>query len=216
MSLKRLLVILMAGAVLITATSADAALKKVARRYNVIETFGGYFTPIGSISGVGSLSFGSGVEYDADQVLGGSGSFGLSIGQVRNNHLLLSVGFAYTKLPHTDFLEYTPIDPNFRMYDFGINVNYFASNVSTALFNPYVGLGFKLSFLGIGGKGTSSEYDVNTILALNFGVDLNIYSAPSGRSYFAISSVNSYDFAAPDDRPKYLQIGAGLKYFYRP
>ena len=62
----------------------------------------------------------------------------------------------------------------------------------------------------------ADENELKFTVSVNFGADIKVWTAPSGRSYVALSSVNSWDLLASGQRPRYLNIGGAIKYYFRP
>ena len=70
--------------------------------------------------------------------------------------------------------------------------------------------------MSIGWDGYDNENDLTLAASLNFGAEVKLHTAASGRSFVALASMNNWNFYAANDRPKYLHIGGGLKYYFRP
>lgn len=216
--------------VLILAVSSltEARIARVAKRLNVIEFYGGYSHPIGSYHTIGTIDFvnNSGILADvsASRVYDPTFHLGLTYGQLRGGHLLYSIGFRYTKIKALDifvvdpFVSYrfVPVKPSFNQYDIDFNVNYLVANITKAPVVPYVGVGFHGGITAQTATGFEAENWLTLALSLNFGLDLKVWGTPKSRSLVTLSSINSINVLASDKRPRYLNIGAGLKYYFRP
>lgn len=153
--------------------------------------------------------------------------------------MLYSVGFRYTRAEvqgsfadsleigqDSVFLAWYDLDSYYsiHLYELEANFNYFLIDPTESVFAPFVGFGGKAGFMNFStdlfdvdsGLEYADENELKFTLHLNFGADLKLYEAPSGMSYFALSSVNSWDVLASGNRPRYLNIGGALKYYFRP
>ncbi|MEW6412230.1 MAG: hypothetical protein AB1483_07130 [Candidatus Zixiibacteriota bacterium] len=231
--IRKVLAITMATAAICFAASStsEAAITKVAKRLNVLEFYGGYAHPVGSYDGIDIIDFLDSqdrlVELDADQVYDPGFYFGFNYGQLRSNHILVSLGFRWTHINTLDTFYTDPLVPNygwafvpetptFNLYDLDLNVNYFFLDPSVSVVAPYVGLGAHAGILSVSGDLIETENDLKFAMGLNFGADFTFWKAPGGRSMMALSSVNEWVVAGSIDRPKYLNFGAALKYYFRP
>lgn len=210
------------------ASSADAAISRVAKRINVVEFQGGYALPIGSYDGIDIIDFidtqGRLVELDADAVYDPSFYLGVNYGQLRNDHIMFSVGFRWTHINPDDTYQvddwltysFVPETPSFNQYDLDFDLDYFLFNPSQTTLAPYLGFGFHGGILSATSNLYESARDFNLAVGVNFGADFAVWNAADGRSFIALSSVNEWILTASDSRVKYLNIGAALKYYFRP
>ncbi|MFQ5499316.1 MAG: hypothetical protein ACE5FH_06560 [Candidatus Zixiibacteriota bacterium] len=221
------------------APSGQAGLQRVARRLNVVSLTGGYSTILGSYEGIGSDSWrevfstpGPDVDVDGDGLYEPTYHLGFSYGQIRNNRMYVGVGLAYTQVRTENTIDvpgYGRVmqlenDFDFNLYDINFDFNYHLTNVHRAAFSPYVGVGLVGGFFVSSSPGRdpqtglkfASESQLKFTTRLNFGVDLKLVRSASKRSYVALSSVNSWDVLATGQRPKYLNIGVAIKYYFRP
>ncbi len=222
------LAVLLLALVLTMSSMAEARIRRVAKQWNVIETYVGYSTPIGSYSRIGTIDFinnaGIIVDVDADRVYDPSFHLGITYGQLRRGHLLYSIGFRYTKIETLDTFVvdptisyiFSPIKPSFHQYDIDFNLNFLAANIATAPISPYIGIGFHGGITSQTASGYESENWVTLAASLNFGADFKLWGAPKNRSFVTLSSINSVDLLGSDQRPRYLNFGVGLKYYFRP
>ena len=207
---------------------SEAAIKRVAKQWNVIEIYGGYSSPIGSYHRIGATDFriesGHVFDIDADKVYDPTFHLGLTYGQLRGGHLLYSIGFTYTKIETLDTFYADPynafyfigVKPSFNQYDIDFNLNFLAANISRAPIAPYVGIGFHGGITSQTTPGYESENWLTLAASLNFGADIKLWGAPKNRSFVTLSSINSVDILGSDQRPRYLNFGVGLKYYFRP
>ncbi len=207
---------------------SEAAIRRVAKRWNVIETYGGYSSPIGSYNRIGTIDFvnniGIIVDIGANRVYDPTFHLGITYGQLRRGHLLYSIGFRYTKIETLDIFVvdptisyiFTPVKPSFNQYDIDFNLNFLAANISRAPIAPYVGIGFHGGITSQTAPGYESENWLTLAASLNFGADFKLWGAPKNRSFVTLSSINSVDILGSDQRPRYLNFGVGLKYYFRP
>jgi len=199
--------------------TSEAAIMRVARRMNVVDFFGGYALPWGDYRRISVIPFISGgrvVELNADEVYDPTQYLGFSYGQLRNDRVLYSLGFRWTHINIEDDLEFTVERPTLNQYDFDFNLNYFFNNPSQSPVSPYAGLALHGGINSYSGNLIATEHEVTLAAGINFGADFSPWKSPSQRSFVALSSVNEWVFAASDERPKYLNIGAAIKYYFRP
>ena len=127
------------------------------------------------------------------------------------------LGFRFTDHNVKDiFAEIPAQDITYRQYDLEFNVNYLLNNLARTFWSPYVGIGAQAGFTSLSEKGADDQSDLKFALSLNFGVDFKIWGEPKNRSFVTLSSINSLNFLGSDNRPQYLNIGGGLRYYFRP
>jgi len=220
--------VLMLTLVLAVGSLSEARIKRVARRYNVIDLYGGYSTPIGSYHTIGTIDFvnarGVIVDIDANRVYDPTFHLGFTYGQLRGGHLLYSIGFRYAKIKaletfvvdSTISYRFAPVKPSFHQYDIDFNFNFLVANISKTSLAPYIGIGFHGGLTSQTATGFESENWVTLAASLNFGADFKLWAGPQKRSFVTLSSINSVDVMASERRPRYLNFGVGLKYYFRP
>ncbi|HWR82892.1 MAG TPA: hypothetical protein VN285_06300 [Candidatus Deferrimicrobium sp.] len=208
--------------------SAEARITRVAKRWNMLEVYGGYSTAVGSYNRVGVIDFvdsrGFLADVDADKVYDPTYHFGLSYGQLRGGHLFYAVGFRYTKVETEDtfFVDpsiaysFVPLQSKLHQYDIQFDLNFMPANISVSPISPYAGIGLRGGITSQSAKGYESENWVTVVAGLNFGTDFKLWHGGDDRGFVTLSSVNSIDLLASDRRPRYLNVGASLKYFFRP
>jgi len=218
--------LLIAFLILISPSHDVFAVSKVARSLNVLEFFGGGSIPTGTRDGLPDYEFiinNRSQDVDAKDIYNNSFHFGIDYGQLRSAHWLVSLGFRYTKHNVKDtiplFQDTVVIvggNPSYNQFDLDFNLNYFLTDLTKTSFSPYAGLGIEGGILAISDDINETDYTANIGLRLNFGADLRIWDSEDGRSLVALSSVNSYDFYGSNDRPKYLNVGGAIKYYFSP
>lgn len=218
--------LILVGLIIIAAGTLEAGIVKVAKRYNVVDFYGGFSSPVGSYDGIGILDFydetGRLRELDAGDVYDQSFHLGFSYGQVRNDRIYVGVGFRYTSISQMDeftvgnqILSISPT-PDFNQYDVGFDVNYHLTPVTRAVLSPYVGVGFRGGFTAMTSEGVEAEYEADLALAGNFGLEVKLWESAKKRSFITVASINSYELTVSGDRPRYFNFGFGLKYYFRP
>lgn len=226
---KRLIILLVA-ACLVGGLAADtcAAITKVARRLNVFSISGGYALPVGSYNSIYDNLFVNSqnlvVSVDAGDIYDPSHHFGLNYGQLRISHIFFGVGFRWTKINVEDsiwvdpitFYQFVPVKPSFNQYDLGLDLNWFFKDPSQEMICPYLGLGFQAGVTSVSHDLIETDNELTFSLGVNFGIDLTVWHSADNRSQLALSSVNDWVFTASNDRPKYLNFGAAVKYYFRP
>ena len=91
---------------------SEGAIRRVAKRLNVLEFYGGYSQPFGNYHTIGSIDFVNNIglltDIDADRVYDPTVHFGINYGQLRG-HWLYSIGFRYTKIETKDTFRGAPL-----------------------------------------------------------------------------------------------------------
>ena len=213
-------------ALIFVLTSADAgAIVRVTRTLNVIDFYGGYAYPWGNYEGTIARDFlinNRLVDVEAENLYEPTFYLGFNYGTLRRGHLLYQLGFRYTNhrmldtvyLPF-DTVYYFGFDYSYRQYDFDFNLNYMVNNLNLKTWSPYVGVGFHAGFTSLSAKGYDAETEIEMALSVNYGLDVKIWKMKDNQSFIALSSINNFNFWASEDRPKYLNFGVGLKYYFR-
>ncbi|HUV31295.1 MAG TPA: hypothetical protein VMY05_09435 [Acidobacteriota bacterium] len=213
-------ILLLVALALVAVGSEALAISRVARRLSMLQIHGGYALPFGTYDQLGTLTItdqnNRPIELDADDVFDPSFSLGVSYGQLRNNHMLVSMGFRYIRIDPDDALDFGGYDYDFGQYDLDFHLDYMFLNLYTQRWSPYFGLGINAGLTVTNPKGFDSESEAAIALSLNFGADVKLWSDSKGRSMVTLASVNSWNAVASGDRPRYLQIGAGIRYWFRP
>jgi hypothetical protein len=193
---------------------ADAALVRVPKRYNYLTFFGGYSSPIGEYDGVGDTDFRDpfdrDISLDADDIYEPTFHFGFNYGQLRNSHIAFNVGFRYTKVKHK--LEFNVRDVKINQYDVDLELNYLLLNLNREVFSPYVGVGVNAGITSIGADGYENQNHTDIAASVNGGMEFVVGRFTNG--FVTLASINSYTFWNSQNRPKYINIGGGLKYYF--
>ncbi len=221
--LKAGLLVLVCG---LLATPAEAGLARVAKRYTLVDLNGGYSSPVGKYEGIGVIDFensrGQLVRLNADEVYDPTFHVGLNYGQLRNSHMQWTIGFRYTKINQLNrfvaddqTLVFAPEKPSIHQLDIDFNFNYLLTNITERWIAPYAGVGARAGLTTFSAEGVESESEINLGVCLNFGAEVKLWQHPQGRSFVTFASVNSYDFWASGDKPRFLNIGGAVKYYFR-
>lgn len=219
--IKSVLILL---SLLVLSSTPAFAIKKVAAHYNVMEFHLGVTQAQGSYDAIGVGGYGWDFldDIDADSLYKNSVNFGFNYGRLVNNNMLYKIGFSYANVKHqdefSDGMYIYPFDKEIklRLYEISINWDYYFTSPLKQPFAPYIGLGFQAGLLNGKLKGYDSESDFVYVIGIDFGADLTVWKSADQMSSLALSSANNYQFQATNNRPRYLTIGGGLKYFFRP
>ena len=206
---------------LLTAGSSTQAIQRVSPRWSLVEGYGGYSSPLGTYNNAGGVPFldgdGRRVEIDAEEIYDPGYYFGFNYGQLRNRHLAMTIGFRYTKINLDDQLKplFTVEAPKLSMYDLEINLNWLFMDLHYNQWSPYFGLGFHGGLVRQNYYDFADEYNTTFDLGFNFGAEVKIWSDSGNRSFVTLASVNSWTFTASEERMRGLNIGGGLKYYFK-
>lgn len=216
--------------------STSQAITRVARKLYMIDIFSGYGSPVGNYDGIPGDDWyydNSLHEFPADQVYDGSFHIGVDYGQLWANHFLMSVGFRYTHHNLKDTIGnaldafYYDAKHKLNQYDLDLNLNCLVTDIYETIAAPYFGIGLHggitnvsadgIIVSGDGGDivGSASQNELTFAMSVNFGAELKIFTAPSRKSFVTLASVNSWDFVGTSNRPRYLNIGGAIKYYFR-
>lgn len=214
--------------VISTADISSARIARVEKAFNFLEFYVSGSMPVGEYEriGVGDYeipfynSQGRLFDLDADEVYKDAVSFGVKYGRLQGERWSYSLGLEYTTVKHEDTFYVDDLihmyndefeQPDIRLYDLAIDVNFHFANPHKAPFSPFVGVGFNGGILY---ESVESSNEIVYGLGLNFGADVTVWKDPSNRSFVTLSSVNKYQLLADKNRPRYLQIGGAVKYFF--
>ncbi len=206
-----------------------SAIERVAARMGYMEVSSSYAMPLGSYNGIPGMPFefdaGSTFSYDANRVYNDGFGVGLTFGKAYISNWRIAVGFDYArnkiKNPISQaggLYEYTIAfmdDPTYHQSDVKLHCAYAPLNLTESYWTPFVGLGASLGLGSVSTPGYQTDYQFNTSLAADFGLDVKLWTAPDKRSFVTFSSINSWTFVATGDRIKHLQVGGGLRYFFK-
>ncbi|MBU0983931.1 MAG: hypothetical protein KKA42_08675 [candidate division Zixibacteria bacterium] len=206
-------------AVLVLAGSS-VAVERVAPRLNVIEFYGGYAIPVGTYNNlagipfVDELGFPVNLGLDADDAWDPGFCLGVNYGQVNNQHLAVTLGFLYTRANIDDDLVFGIERPKVNVYDVSANVNWLFLDLRHNPWSPHFGVGFRAGLTEQSYRAFSNEYELTLDLGFNFGAEAKVWTDRHG-AFMTLASINHWSFTASDERPRALEIGGGLKYYWR-
>lgn len=206
------------------AAPADGSMVRVARRYTFVDFYGGYSSPVGDYGGIGVIDFRNSrdqqVDLPADEVYDPTFHIGFNYGQLRNNHMQMAVGFRYTKVnQHDSFLAedqvlaFAPEKPSVNQFDLEFDFNYLLTNITETWAAPYAGVGVRGGLTSFSADGVETESEINLGVSINFGAEVKLWQDP-GRGFVTFASVNSYDFWASGEKPRFFNIGGAVKYYF--
>jgi hypothetical protein len=204
--------------------STSQAITRVAKKLYVVDISSGYGSPVGDYDGIPGDDFvidGVLYKFPADQVYDGAFWLSTNYGMVFADHLLISAGIRYTHHNLKDTIgnrefAFSYVYPlRLNQWDLDLDFNYQPVSIYESFATPYVGLGFFGGITNISAEGFESRNELTLGARLNFGAELKVFTAPSKKSFVTLASVNSWDFAATNDRPRYLNIGGAIKYYFR-
>lgn len=227
-SVAMLAVVLLA---LVGAESASAV-RRTALSWGYLELGGFHASPVGSYSRLTIIDFldinNIPRALEADHVLDNSGGLRIGVGRKVGRGFSSGLTFRYTHVvvrdsflvrsPDGDVLySFEPFKPNFNLYELVLDMNFYpaarAAGGMSVPIDPYVGFNLSGGILAQTLEGFESELEASVGLGINFGADIRLGGGPNG--YIALSSVNSWQLLGSNDQPRYLQIGASLKFFGR-
>ena len=228
MKRSSILLSLMLAALTLLASTADASLLRVARRYSLFDIYGGYAAPYGNYNRLGNAlftdEFGQRVEHNADEFLDDTYFMGVEFGRLVAGRFLGTVGFRYTDMKlkpdgiytFGSSLQLPGFAIHYNQYDFTVDLDYMIFDISRQPIAPYIGGGFWGGWTSLSADQTALNDDQFTAgLNVNFGCDVRLASVDGG-GFVALSSMNSLNLLATDQRPRYFNFGLGLKYYFRP
>ena len=206
-------------AVLLVAVPSGQAIQRVAPKYSFVEFYGGPNLPTGSYDKfLGSYitdTLGRRYELDGDDIYDPGFFLGVNYGQVVRGHLAASVGFRFARVNLDDKLRFSIEEPTINMYDAQFNVNWMFLDLRESVWSPYVGAGVHAGFVQESYSEFADENDAALDFGLNFGVDVKVWKAVDGPQFVTLSSINNWSLVASDVRPRTINIGFGLKYFFK-
>ena len=214
------------SSVIILVSSSSFAVSKTSRLTNFVDFYVGSSSPTGFRDGLPDVEFfdnNRNVEVESDKIYDNTFHLGLSYGQLTSKHLLWSLGLHYTDhkvadtIPLSDSIGIELLyNPTYRQLDIDFNFNLYLLDLTKSGFAPYAGLGLHGGILRINDDINQSDYSANLGMSVNFGADIKVWKSADTRTFVTLSSVNSYDFYGSSDRPKYLNIGGAIKYYFSP
>jgi hypothetical protein len=183
----------------------------------MIDFHTGWSTPFGNYSAIGPQPIDDVFSYPASDIYDPTFHVGMNIGQLSATRMYFGFGFQYTKINIDERnFELTPSDMTFHQWDINLDANFYPVSPKDEPVTPFVGPGLSFGITSQRAPGFRSESQLNLGLNVNFGLDLKIWEAPDNRSLITVSSINSWTVVSGGDRPRFLNIGGGLRYFFRP
>lgn len=201
------------------------AITRVAKTVRFLEFYAGISSPVGSRNGFpgDGSAFPTSEKVNSSDIYDNSFHFGISYGQIYRSNLLGSIGFRFTKHEFLDTIKISDTlsliligDPSLSQFDLDFSINYLILDFDNSSFVPYVGAGIQAGILVISEKGFESRRETMLGLSVNFGADLKLSSAKNGTPMWTLVSINSYNLYGFNEKPNYLNIGLGLRYYFRP
>ena len=207
-------------AVILVAVPSGQAIQRVAPKYSFVEFYWGAGLPTGSYDNILNVIYftdGSGrpIEIDADDLYDAGFFIGASYGQVLRGHLVASVGLRYGRVNVDDDFPFFTVTPRVHLYDVQFNANWMFLDLNESAWSPYVGAGVRTGFLGRSYSGYDTEYDATIDFGLNFGVDVKLWKSADSPQFVTLSSINNWSLATSDVRPRNINIGLGVKYYFK-
>ncbi len=219
------LFIILAVALALLPIENVSAITRVAKTVRFLEYYAGVSTPVGSRNGFpgDGIAFPTSKKVNSSDIYDNSFHFGISYGQIHRSNLLGLIGFRFTKHEFLDTIKISDTlsliltgDPTLSQFDLDFSINYLLLDFYNSSFVPYVGVGIQAGILVISEKGFESRRETTLGLSLNFGADLKLSSAKNGTPMWTLASINSYNLYGFNEKPIYLNIGLGLRYYFRP
>lgn len=193
------------------------ALTRVPGSITMIDFHTGWSSPFGSYSGIGPQPLDEAFSVPASDLYDPTFHFGVNVGQLSASRMYFGLGLQYTKIDIDEKnFTITPSDMTFHQWDFNVDMNFYPVSPQFESVTPYVGPGLSFGLTTQRAPGYRSQSQFNLGLNANFGVDVKIWQAPDKRSLITLSSINSWTVVSGGNRPRYLNIGGGLRYFFRP
>lgn len=211
-----LLALVVAG-VIGFASTADAVVRG-ARQTGYFEFSVGGSSPIHEYDRLGQFIF---VDQNdratfltAGDVFDPTWTIGLGFGQLINDQYTFGVNFRYAHVELDRFAEqFITEDYRYNLYELGADLNLYLLPHSKASLAPYVGAGLSVGAFSESAPGEDANAELVGDLHLNFGADLAVIDEASTGGRMTLSSINSVSIGSLNDRPRYLTIGVGIRYF---
>ncbi|MEK7774716.1 MAG: hypothetical protein AAB305_02380 [Candidatus Zixiibacteriota bacterium] len=220
-----LCLVLLVFLVSLLSETSTAGIERTAKRWYMIDIYGGTSMAHGEYEGLAGDPILQDTNFVAqeDSLYEDAFHLGISYAVLRSN-FLMGVGFRFTDIKYkdtiyggeVDVILFPSLNANMTQWDFDIYLHYYPVDLSKQSISPYFGFGIQPGLTSITARGHKSTNVATFALSLDFGGDVKIFSGEGGRSFVTLASVNSYQFVGTNDRPKYLNVGMGLKYFFRP
>jgi hypothetical protein len=218
----KLRTIAMIGVLVCAASITSWAVTKTPRSLYMFDFHAGYSVPTGSYAGIGPANWDG--ELQSSDLFDPTYHVGIEGGRLWNDHLYMGFGFQYTRINLDDRIDtlfssgslFELPELKFHQYDFSFGARFYPGSPAIQSFAPYLGPSLTLGLTSMTAPHYRSETQTTVALNLDFGADFRIWKANDGRSLVTLSSVNSWNVIAGGDRPRFLNIGFGVRYFFRP
>lgn len=205
-------------------------IERVAARFGYLELRFSYAMPQGEYDGIPGMDFVFDstelVSFDAGRVFDDGFAAGLTYGQMLGGNWRASVGFDYARnkiknpiLQEKGIYEYRITfldDETYQQYDLTFRGAYSPTNLAQTPWSPFVGLGASAGLSSATAPGYENQLEFDFGMSLDFGVDVKLWQAADNRSFLALSSMNSWNFLTTAQRISHLQVGGGIRYFFKP
>lgn len=203
------------------------ALERVAAKTAYWEIGFSYAMPQGSYAGIPGMDFtdesARTVSIDGANLYEDGFAARLGYGKIVGGKWLLGVTFDYARNQMKNPIVQTGYEPllfpetnTYSHYAVVIRPGYAPLDLKTAGWSPFVGTSFSFGLAALTAPTYSAEYEATFGMDLDFGLDIKIWQSSDDRSYVTLASMNSWNFLATGNRVSHLQIGGGLRYFFKP
>ena len=201
-----------------------SAITRVAQTVRFLEYYAGVSTHVGRRNGFpgAGFEFPTTAKVNSSDIYENTFHLGISYGQIHRSNLLGTIGFRFTKHEFLDTINISDTlsliligDPSLSQFDMDFSINYLLLDFNNSSFVPYMGVGIQTGILVISERGFETRRETMLGLSLNFGADLKLSSAKKGPPLWTLASINSYNLYGFNEKPKYLNIGVGLRYYFR-
>ncbi|MCH7691637.1 MAG: hypothetical protein IIA17_11420 [candidate division Zixibacteria bacterium] len=199
-----------------------SAITRTTRKLNMVEFFGGINTPHGENDGLVNGPFldvtNSPITLDAEQWLDNSFFLGLNYGAFYGGHSLFQIGLRYSdhNVDRNVVLVEGGIDYSYYQLDLDVSYKHLLTNLNKSTLSPHIGISVSAGFTTLNPKGFENESELNIGFSLEFGGDLKLWSSADNRNFLTLASTNNYNLISSNSRIKNLNLGLGLKYYFRP
>ncbi|MCH7946305.1 MAG: hypothetical protein IIC66_00740 [candidate division Zixibacteria bacterium] len=219
---KLFILVLVAGALALLSVENVSAITRTARKLNMVEFFGGINTPHGEYDGLVNGPFlddtNSPISLDANQWLDNSFFLGLSYGALYGGNSLFQIGIRYSdyNVDRSVIIIEGGIDYSYYQLDLDVGYKYLLTSLNNSTFSPHIGASASAGFTTLNPKGFQSESELNIGFSLEFGGDLKIWSSADNSNFLTLASANNYNLLSSNSRIKNLNLGLGIRYYFRP
>ena len=198
------------------------AITRTARKLNMVEFFGGISTPHGENVGLVNGPFlddtNSPITVDAEQWLDESFFLGLSYGALFGGNSLFQIGIRYSdyNVDRSVIIIEGGIDYSYYQLDLDFSYKYLLMDINRSTISPHLGGSVNAGFTTLNPQGFETESELNIGFSLEFGADLKIWSSADNSNFLTLASANNYNLLSSNSRIKNLNLGLGIRYYFRP